>query len=115
MVDETRRTFLKTGAAAAAMAAVSPAVAQQGNQQAEPAGKLYEKEEVRIHYQEWGSGFPLMLISGGGLGGSTIKGLTNPFDAIAFKDEYRCIGADLRTATGGSSGPLDVDRPWDMF
>src|SRR5437868_2600182 len=114
MVDETRRNFLKTGAAAAAMAAVSPALAQQNNQAA-PAGKFYEKGKVKIHYQEWGSGFPLLLIAGGGLGGSTIKGLTNPFDATAFKDEYHCIGADLRTSTGESSGPLEVDRPWDMF
>jgi len=119
MVDDTRRNFLKkTGAAAAAMAAVPNALAEaQRNQAAAPAdaGKFFEKGKVKIHYQEWGSGFPLLLISGGGLGGSTIKGLTNPFDAIAFKDEYRCIGADLRTSTGQSSGPLEVDRPWDMF
>jgi pimeloyl-ACP methyl ester carboxylesterase len=116
MVDETRRNFLKTGAAAAAMAAVSPALAQQNNQAAPPAGKFFEKGKVRIHYEEWGSGFPLMLIAGGGLGGSTVKGLTNPFDAVGeFKGEYRCIGADLRTATGQSSGPLEVDRPWDMI
>jgi pimeloyl-ACP methyl ester carboxylesterase len=117
MVDETRRKILKTGAAAAAMAAVPPVLAQQSNQTAAPAGKFYERGKVRIHYQEWGSGFPLMLIAGGGLGGSTIKGLTNPFDAPGeFKGEYRCIGADLRTANSGeSSGPLEVDRPWDMF
>ena len=115
MVDETRRKILKTGAAAAAMAAVPPVLAQQNNQAA-PAGKFYERGKVRIHYQEWGSGFPLLLISGGGLGGSTIKGLTNPFDAPGeFKAEYRCIGADLRTANGESSGPLEVDRPWDQF
>jgi pimeloyl-ACP methyl ester carboxylesterase len=115
MVDEIRRKILKTGAAAAAMAAVPPVFAQQNNQ-APPAGKFYEKGKVRIHYQEWGSGFPLMLISGGGLGGSKIEGLTNPFDAVSeFKGEYRCIGADLRTSTGQSSGPLEVDRPWDMF
>ena len=115
MVDEARRKILKTGAAAAAMAAVQPVVAQQNNQTV-PAGKFYEKGKVRIHYEEWGSGFPLMLISGGGLGGSTIKGLTNPFDAVSeFKGEYRCIGADLRTASGQSSGPLEVDRPWDQF
>jgi pimeloyl-ACP methyl ester carboxylesterase len=115
MVDETRRKILKTGAAAAAMAAVPPAFAQQAGQTA-PAGKFYEKGKVRIHYQEWGSGFPLMLISGGGLGGSKIEGLTNPFDAVGeFKNEYRCIGADLRTATGSSSGPLEVDRPWEAF
>ncbi len=117
MVDETRRKILKGGAAAAAMAAVSPSLAQQNkNNQATLAGKFYEKGKVRIHYQEWGSGFPLMLISGGGLGGSKIDGLTNPFDAVAeFKGEYRCIAADLRTSTGQSSGPLEIDRAWDMF
>jgi pimeloyl-ACP methyl ester carboxylesterase len=38
-----------------------------------------------------------------------------PFNAIEeFKREYRCIAADLRNAnTGQSSGPLEVDRPWD--
>ena len=115
MVDETRRKILKTGAAAAAMAAVPPVLAQQAGQTA-PAGKFYERDKVRIHYQEWGSGFPLMLISGGGLGGSTIGGLRSPFDAVGeFQGEYRCIGADLRTANGQSSGPLEVDRPWEAF
>ena len=63
-----------------------------------------------------GSGFPLLLISGGGMN-STIAGLTNPFDAIEeFKGEYRCIAADLRNANRGqSSGPLEVDRPWDSY
>ena len=50
MVDETRRKILKTGAAAAAMAAVPPAFAQQ-NSPAAPAGKVYEKGKVRTHYQ----------------------------------------------------------------
>ena len=41
----------------------------------------------------------------------------SPFNAIEeFKGEYRCIAADLRNATGGkSTGPLEVDRPWDSF
>jgi pimeloyl-ACP methyl ester carboxylesterase len=62
-----------------------------------------------------GSGFPLLLIAGGGLN-SVISGLrTGPFNAIdEFKSEYRCIAADLRNAnTGQSSGPLEIDRPWD--
>jgi pimeloyl-ACP methyl ester carboxylesterase len=77
---------------------------------------VYEKGAVRIHYEEAGSGFPLLLIAGGGLN-STIAGLKrgDPFDAFAeFKGEYRCIAADLRNANGGqSSGPLEIDRPWD--
>src|SRR5438132_13527258 len=73
---------------------------------------FYEKGPVRIHYEEAGSGFPLLLIAGGGLN-STISGLTNPFNAIdEFKGEYRCVASDLRNAnTGQSSGPLEVDRP----
>ena len=115
MVDKTRREILKTGAAAAAMAAVPPALAQQSAQMLS-AGRFYEKGRVRIHYQEWGSGFPLLLISGGGLAGSRIEGLTNPFDVVGeFKGEFRCIAADLRTSTGQSSGPLEIDRPWDMI
>jgi pimeloyl-ACP methyl ester carboxylesterase len=80
---------------------------------------FYEKGPVRIHYVEAGSGFPLLLIAGGGLN-STIANFTgynSPFDPVAaFKGEYRCIAADLRNANGGqSSGPLEVDRPWDAY
>jgi pimeloyl-ACP methyl ester carboxylesterase len=77
---------------------------------------FYEKGPVRIHYEEAGSGLPLLLIPGGGLN-STISALATPFDAIGeFKAEYRCIAADLRNANGGqSSGPLEIDRPWDSF
>ncbi len=75
---------------------------------------FYEKGSVRIHYEEFGSGFPLLLIPGGALN-STIAGLRNPFSVIdEFKGEYRCIAADLRNANPGqSSGPLEIDRPWD--
>src|SRR5438045_3150440 len=77
---------------------------------------FYEKGSVRIYYQSTGAGFPLLLIAGGGLN-STIAGLSNPFNPIEeFKDEFRCIASDLRNANGGqSSGPLEIDRPWDAY
>src|SRR3982751_4088794 len=110
-MDTVRRNILATGAAATAVAVAPHAFAQQG-----AAMSYYEKGPVRIRYEEAGSGFPLLLIAGGGLN-STIAGLTNPFDAIGeFKGEYRCIAADLRTAYAGqSTGPLEVERPWDSF
>jgi pimeloyl-ACP methyl ester carboxylesterase len=79
----------------------------------------YEKGAVRIHFEEAGSGFPLLLIAGGGLN-STISGFTSntsPFNPIEeFKAEYRCIASDLRNANAGqSTGPLEVDRPWDAY
>ena len=78
---------------------------------------FYERGDVRIHYEEVGSGFPLMIIPGGGLN-STVAGLANhPFNPMEeFKGEYRVIAADLRNANGGeSSGPLESDRPWDAY
>ncbi len=79
---------------------------------------FYERGKVRIHYEEAGSGFPLLLIPGGGLN-STIPFVKEkgPFNAIEeFKGEYHCIVADLRNANGGqSSGPLETERPWDAY
>jgi len=93
------------------------AYAEHNAVQGETAMPFYEKGDVRIHYEETGSGFPLMVIPGGGLN-STFAGLaTHPFNPMEeFKGEYRCIAADLRNANGGqSSGPLEIDRPWDAY
>ena len=113
-MDRSRRTLMTTGAAAALAAA--RALAQQRTGQAGAPARFYEKGGVRIHYEESGSGFPLLLIAGGGLN-STISALSNPFDPIPeFKGEYRCIASDLRNANNGqSSGPLEIDRPWDAY
>jgi pimeloyl-ACP methyl ester carboxylesterase len=79
---------------------------------------LYERGDVRIHYEEAGSGFPLLIIPGGGLNAMipyvTVNGPFNVFDE--FKSDFRVIAADLRNANGSeSSGPLEIDRPWDAY
>ena len=78
---------------------------------------FYEKGDVRIHYQETGSGFPLLVIPGGGLNAS-FKYLSDgaPFNPmVEFKNKFRCITLDLRNANPGqSTGPIEPDRPWDM-
>ena len=114
-MDRNRRKLLKTGAAATVMAAAPRVFAQQAGQ-GRSAGSFYEKGPVRIHYEEFGSGFPLLLIAGGGLN-SSISGLGNPFNSIEeFKGEYRCIASDLRNSNvGQSSGPLEINRPWDAY
>jgi pimeloyl-ACP methyl ester carboxylesterase len=115
-MDPIRRKILKTGAAAAAIAAAPQVLAQQGGQGG--STRFYEKGPVRIRYEESGSGFPLLLIAGGGLNGSTIAGIRggNPFNTIeAFKGEFRCIYADLRNSAGQSTGPLEIDRAWDSY
>jgi pimeloyl-ACP methyl ester carboxylesterase len=116
MVDLTRRTVLVAGAAAAATAAVPDLFAQQAS--SPRIGKFYERGPVRIYYEEAGSGFPLLLLPGGGLN-STIAFFTgnSPFNAIEeFKGQYRCITADLRNAPNGqSAGPVEIDRPWESY
>ena len=76
---------------------------------------IFENGPVRIRYEEAGSGFPLLVIPGGGLN-ATIAGLaTHAFDPLGeFSDTYRVIALDLRNANSGKSeGPLEIERPWD--
>jgi len=80
--------------------------------------KFYKKGNVRIRYQEAGSGFPLLAVPGGGLNSrmsnwQTTKSI-NVMDA--FKNDFRCITMDQRNASGGeSTGPVPVDEAWDAF
>jgi hypothetical protein len=65
-MDPIRRKILKTGAAATALAAAPRVFAQQTGHEG-AAMSFYEKGPVRIHYEETGSGFPLLLIAGAGI------------------------------------------------
>ena len=79
---------------------------------------FYERGNVRIYYEETGSGFPLLILPGGGLNATlSFYTTTAPFNAMEeFSGEYRCISLDLRNAAEGQSGgPLEPDRPWDMY
>src|SRR2546428_11026622 len=99
MVDPIRRRLLKTGAAAAAIAATPSVFAQQGGNG--ESGRFYQRGNVRIRYEETGSGFPLLLIAGGGVNGSTIAGIRgrNPFYTIeGFKGGFPWIYAELRNS-----------------
>ena len=74
----------------------------------------YTRGDVRIRYEEAGSGFPLLTTPGGGLNSIVAGWPSQVFDAMAlFSDDFRCITMDQRNASGGeSSGPVDVDDPW---
>ncbi len=78
---------------------------------------FYEKGDVRIRYEEAGSGFPLLVTPGGGLNSRVSNWPTAVFNAMeVFKDDFRCITMDQRNANGGeSTGPVAVDDPWGAF
>ena len=114
-MDPIRRNILTTGAVAA-MAAAAPQVFAQ---QTDPGGafKFYEKGNVRIRYQDVGSGFPLLATPGGGLNSRISNWATAVINARdEYKSDFRCITMDQRNATGGeSTGPIPVDDPWGAF
>ena len=78
---------------------------------------FYENGDVRIHYEEAGSGFPLLLIPGGGLNSnmSAWASTYGPFNAMEeFKDHFRCITMDQRNGCGDHvrrSLPPAASRP----
>lgn len=78
---------------------------------------FYKKGDVRIRYEEVGSGFPLLVTPGGGLNSRIDNWPTAVFNAMdVFKNDFRCITMDQRNANGGeSTGPIAVDDPWGGF
>ena len=72
-MDPTRRDLLITGAVAMAASATG-VFAQRPSGSEDTAGTFYERGPVRIRYEATGSGFPLLLIPGGGHN-SVISGL----------------------------------------
>ena len=78
---------------------------------------FYQKGDVRIRYEETGSGFPLLVTPGGGLNSRVSNWPNAVFNAMdIFKNDFRCITMDQRNANGGeSTGPIAVDDPWGAF
>jgi pimeloyl-ACP methyl ester carboxylesterase len=117
----SRRTFVSLAAASAAAPRLTSA--QPAPREAAPSGQkenptsFYEKGDVRIRYQEAGSGFPLLVTPGGGLNSRISNWATAVFNAPeVFKNDFRCITMDQRNANGGeSSGPIPADDPWGAF
>jgi pimeloyl-ACP methyl ester carboxylesterase len=75
----------------------------------------FARDDVSIHYEEIGSGFPLLLLAPGGLD-STIdfwpRAALNPIEAYA--DDFHLVAMDQRNA-GSSTGPFEPDDPWGSF
>src|SRR3954454_21688870 len=91
-----------------------PALAGERGRTAMP---FYQKGDVRIRYEEVGSGFPLLVTPGGGLNSRVAMWPTAAINAMEeFKNDFRCITMDQRNAIGGeSSGPVPTENAWDAF
>src|SRR5262249_16243591 len=85
--------------------------------QGDTAMPFYQKGEVRIRYEEAGTGFPVVAPPGGGLNSRVGNWPTAVINAMEeFKNDFRCITMDQRNANGGeSSGPIPTGDPWGAF
>src|SRR5258706_8825421 len=101
------------GAAATAVAAAPGVFAQQTGPRG-AAASFYEKGNVRIRYQEAGSGFPLLVFPGGGLNSRIGGWPATVLNAMeGFKKDFPRITMDPLNHRGGeSTGPIPGGQPW---
>jgi pimeloyl-ACP methyl ester carboxylesterase len=70
----------------------------------ETAMPFFQRGDIRIRYEEAGSGFPLLVTPGGGLNSRVGNWPTAVINALEeFKDDFRCVTMDQRNANGGES------------
>ncbi len=76
-----------------------------------------QKGDVRIRYEEAGSGLPLLLTPGGGLNSRVSNWPTAVFSAPEeLKNDFRVITMDQRNANAAeSTGPVPTGDAWDAF
>jgi pimeloyl-ACP methyl ester carboxylesterase len=76
----------------------------------------YTRGDASIYYEEQGSGFPLLVLSPGGLNSTIAFWSRLPFNPIEIfsAEGYRVVAMDQRNA-GRSVGPVEPEDPWGMY
>ena len=78
----------------------------------------FEHHGARIHYEEFGRGFPILTFAPAGLA-SVIDVWSQPSAPInpttEFAQNYRVIAMDQRNAGGQSRAPITANDGWDSF
>jgi pimeloyl-ACP methyl ester carboxylesterase len=76
---------------------------------------VLERDQVRIYFEDHGSGIPVLLLAPGGMRSSIPMWPNAPFNPLlSLVDSFRLIAMDQRN-TGQSSGPLDIEDPWGSY
>ncbi|HLW70224.1 MAG TPA: alpha/beta hydrolase [Candidatus Binataceae bacterium] len=71
--------------------------------------------EVSLYYEEFGSGYPILLFAPGGMGSAIEFWHRSPFDPTKeFAADFRVIAMDQRNA-GRSQGPVTAADGWHTY
>ncbi len=75
----------------------------------------FVRENIDIHYEEEGNGFPVLLIAPGGMRSAASYWQDTPWNPIAeLSDKYRVIAMDQRNA-GKSTAPVVANDNWSDY
>lgn len=75
----------------------------------------YQRDGADIYFEEYGSGFPLLLIAPGGMRSAISFWQNTPWNPIEqLKDQYRVIAMDQRNA-GASTAPVSAADGWQTY
>jgi pimeloyl-ACP methyl ester carboxylesterase len=76
---------------------------------------FFERGDVSLYYEEYGSGYPLLLFAPGGMRSSIDFWHRAPFDPTAdLSGDFRVIALDQRNA-GKSRAPIRAGDGWDDY
>ncbi len=75
----------------------------------------FKRANVSIYYEEYGTGYPILLFAPGGMRSSIEFWANSPFDPTKeLAADFRVIAMDQRNA-GKSSGPITADDGWHTY
>ncbi|HEY2525004.1 MAG TPA: alpha/beta hydrolase [Candidatus Binataceae bacterium] len=76
---------------------------------------IFERANVSLYYEEYGSGFPVLLFAPGGMRSSIDFWRRSPFDPTAeLAQDFRVIAMDQRNA-GRSRAPVGAADGWETY
>ncbi len=76
---------------------------------------VFERAGVSLYYEEYGSGYPLLLFAPGGMRSSIDFWRRSPFDPTAeLAQDFRVIAMDQRNA-GRSRAPISAADGWETY
>ena len=76
---------------------------------------FWEQDELKLHYEESGSGFPVLLFAPGGMHSAIGVWGRMPWNPIeVLSDHFRVIAMDQRNA-GESRGPIGGEAGWRPY
>ena len=76
---------------------------------------IFERDDVRLYYEDHGSGFPVLLFAPGGMRSAASFWESSPFNPIVeLAPHFRVIAMDQRNA-GSSRAPVSAQDGWHTY